>query len=261
MAFETLIYEKEEGMGIITLNRPDQMHSLNIRLKEEISQLFQEIEKEPDIKAVILTGGEKAFCAGSDIKERLALKMSAAEFYLFQQKTHKCFERIESLGVPVIAAISGLAIGGGCELALVCDLRIASETARFGLPEVKIGMIPAGGGTQRLTRLIGVTKAKEMLFTGSLIDAHEAYRLGLVNKVVPVDRLLEESKDIARKLLDQPPLAIKMAKRAVNIGIQLDLTSALEYEALCASVLSATEDFNEGLKAFSEKRKPNFKGR
>lgn len=261
MSYETLIYEKEGGMSIVTLNRPDQLNSLNIRLKEEISQLFHEIEKDPDIKVVILTGGMKAFCAGSDIKERLTFKMTATEFYLFQQKTHECFGRIENLGIPVIAAISGLAVGGGCELALVCDLRIASETSRFGLPEVKIGMIPAGGGTQRLTRLIGITKAKEMLFTGDLIDAQEAYRLGLVNKVVPVDRLLEETKGVARKLSERPPLAIKLAKRAVQIGVQLDLTSALEYEALCASVLSVSEDFDEGLKAFSEKRKPVFKGR
>jgi enoyl-CoA hydratase len=178
-----------------------------------------------------------------------------------QRKTHAFFCKIEDFEKPVIAAVSGVAVGGGCELSLVCDLRIASETARFGVPEVKIGVIPAAGGTQRLPRIIGITRAKELLYTGDFIDAQEAYRLNLVNKVVPVDKLMDAAKELARKLMNNPPLSIKFAKRAVNAGMQLDLASALEYEAFCAAIVVASEDRMEGFKAFVEKRKPVYKGR
>jgi enoyl-CoA hydratase/carnithine racemase len=261
MLFETVLYERENGIGIVTLNRPDHLNALNIKLKEELPEVFGVMERDPEVKVVILTGGKKCFCAGSDIKERLALKMTQLEFYAFQRKAHEFFGRIENFDKPVIAAISGVSIGGGCELALVCDLRIASDSARFGFPEVTIGIIPAGGGTQRLSRLIGTAKAKEMLFTGDLIGPEEAYRLGLVNKVVPVDQLIDAAKRLAGRFLSHGPLALKFAKRAINAGMQLDLTSALEYEAQCASLLASSEDFSEGLQAFSEKRKPVFRGR
>lgn len=259
--YETLIYQKEESMGIVTLNRPERMNALSFQLKEEVSALFDDMEKDEEVKVVILTGGEKVFSAGADIKERRKVQLSQSEFYFAQRKSQDFYTRINEFEKPVIGAISGVAIGGGCELALVCDLRIASDTARFGQPEVKIGVIPAAGGTQRLPRLIGVTKAKELLFTGDSIDAQEAYRLGLVNKVVPVDQLMEEAKALAKKLIDNPPLSIKYAKRAVNVGMELDMVSALDYEAQCASILYASEDRKEGMKAFAEKRKPVFKGR
>jgi enoyl-CoA hydratase len=176
-------------------------------------------------------------------------------------KSHDFYCKIEDFEKPVIAAISGVAVGGGCELAMVCDLRIASETARFGLPEVKIGVMPAAGGTQRLPRLIGVTRAKELLYTGEFIDAEEARRIGLVNKVVPVDQLMTEAKALAKKIAEKPPLSVKYLKRAVNVGIQLDLSSALDYEAQIAAMLTCSEDRKEGFRAFVEKRKPVFKGR
>ena len=259
--FETLIYEKEEGMAILTLNRPGSMNALSFKMKEEITTLFGVMEKDEEVKVVILTGGEKVFSAGADIKERREVQVSQSEFYFAQRKSQDFYTRIGQFEKPVIGAISGVAIGGGCELALVCDLRLASETARFGLPEVKIGVMPSAGGSQRLPRLIGVTKAKELLFTGDFIDAPEAYRIGLVNKVVPVGQLMEEAKALAGKLMRNPPLSIKYAKRAVNVGMEMDIASALDYEAQCASILYASEDRKEGLKAFAEKRKPIFKGR
>jgi len=261
MPYETILYQKENDVGIVTLNRPDSMNALSMKLKEELSKVFDEMEKDPEVKVVILTGGTKCFCAGADIKERASSEMTTAGFYFSQRATHTLFNKIENLSKPVIAAISGVAVGGGCELTLVCDLRIASETARFGLPEVKIAVMPAGGGTQRLPRLIGVTKAKELLFMGDFVDAQEAFRLGLVNKVVPVDGLMGEAKDFARKLAERPPLSIKFLKRTVNVGMQLDLTSALDFETSCAAIVIGSEDRMEGFKAFLEKRKPVFKGR
>jgi len=261
MSYETLIYEKEEGIAIVTMNRPERLNALSFKLKEELSSVFDVMEKDDEVKVVILTGGPKAFSAGADIKERSTVQMSQPQFFFNQRKTHDFFCKIEDFEKPVIAAVSGVAVGGGCELSLVCDLRIASETARFGVPEVKIGVIPAAGGTQRLPRIIGITKAKELLYTGDFVDAQEAYRLGLVNKVVAVDKLMDEAKELARKLMNNPPLSVKFAKRAVNVGMQLDLASALEYEAYCAAIVSASEDRIEGFKAFVEKRKPVYKGR
>ena len=263
MSYEKIRYEKEEGIGIVTLNRPDRLNALSFQMKDELSAVFDEIEKDDEVRVVILTGGKKAFSSGADIKERTSDKRAGSqyEYYFMQKKSHEFYSKIENFEKPVIAAISGVAVGGGCELSMVCDLRIASDSARFGVPEVKIGIIPAAGGTQRLPRLIGVTKAKELLFTGDFIDAQEAYRLGLVNRVVPVDDLMDEAKALAGKLLSNPPLSIKFAKRAVNTGMQLDLASALDYETYCAAMLAFSEDRQEGFKAFVEKRKPLFKGR
>jgi enoyl-CoA hydratase len=263
MSYETILYEKDEGIGIVTLNRPDRLNALSFKMKDELSAVFDEMERNDEVRVVILTGGKKAFSAGADIKERTSSKGadSQYDYYFRQRKSHAFYSKIENFEKPVIAAISGVAVGGGCELSMVCDLRIASDSARFGVPEVKIGIIPAAGGTQRLPRLIGVTKAKELLFTGDFIDAQEAYRLGLVNRVVPVDELMDEARALARKLLNNPPLSIKFAKRAVNTGMQLDLASALDYETYCAALLAFSDDRQEGFKAFVEKRKPVFKGR
>jgi enoyl-CoA hydratase len=261
MGYETLVYEKEEGIGTVTLNRPNRLNALSFQLKDEVAAVFDLIEKDEEVKVVILTGGEKAFSAGADIKERSTMETTQVQAYFRQLKSHEFFCKIENFEKPVIAAVSGVAVGGGCELAMVCDLRIASETARFGLPEVNIGVIPAAGGTQRLPRLVGVTRAKELLYTGDFIDAQEACRIGLVNRVVPVDRLMDEAKALARKLAEKPPLSVKYLKRAVNIGMRMDLNSALDYEANIASMLTCSEDRKEGFRAFVEKRKPVFKGR
>ena len=263
MKYTTVRYDIEDKIGIITLDRPKSHNALSFKMKEEIMGLFDQIEKDDRIRVVILTGGEKAFCSGADIKERLSVQEDTTQYdYYFSQKiAHLFYLRIENFEKPVIAAISGVAIGGGCELSMVCDLRIASQTARFGLPEVKIGMIPAAGGTQRLSRFIGITKAKELLYTGEFIDADEAYRVGLVNSVVPVNDLMTAAKAMAEKIVKNPPLPVKFAKRTVNTGSQLDLSSALDYETLCASLLSCSEDRSEGFKAFMEKRKPDYKGR
>jgi len=261
MDYETLLYGKEEGIAIVTMNRPDRLNALSFKLKKELGDVFDEMEQDEDVKVVILTGGPKAFSAGADIKERAAAQMSQPESFFERRKSHAFFCKIEDFQKPVIAAISGVAVGGGCELTLVCDLRIASETARFGVPEVKIGVIPAAGGTQRLPRIIGITRAKELLYTGDFIDAQEAYRLGLVNRVVPVEKLMDAAREMARKLMNNPPLSIRFTKRAVNVGIQLDMASALEYEAYCAGIVGASEDRMEGFRAFVEKRKPIYKGR
>ncbi|MBW1682011.1 MAG: enoyl-CoA hydratase/isomerase family protein [Deltaproteobacteria bacterium] len=261
MKYETILFEKEGEIAAVTLNRPNRLNALSFRLKDELGAIFDEIERDEDIKVVILTGGKKAFSAGADIKERSTMETTQPQAYFNQLKSHAFYTKIENFEKPVIAAISGVAVGGGCELAMVCDLRIASETARFGLPEVNIGVIPAAGGTQRLPRLIGVTRAKELLYTGDFIDAQEAFRIGLVNRVVPVENLMDETKALAQKLAAKPPLSIKYLKRAINIGTQLDLSSALDYEAHIAAMLTCSEDRKEGFVAFVEKRKPVFKGR
>jgi len=261
MNYETVLFEIENGIGIITLNRPDRMNALSRQLKEEVWSLFESWEGDDEVKVIIVTGGEKVFSAGADIKERSTVQVTQAQFYSAQKKSQEFYTRIEQFEKPVIAAVSGVALGGGCELALVCDLRIASETARFGLPEVKLGSMPSAGGTQRLPRLIGAARAKEMLFSGEFVEAREAYRIGLVNKVVPVEKLMEETRDLAKKIIKNAPLALKYIKRAVTVGLQLDLASGLDYEAQCSSILYTSEDRKEGMRAFAEKRKPVFKGR
>jgi len=209
---------------------------------------------------VIITGSEKVFAVGADIKEVSGIATSV-DAHSFVTKVRSVFNKIENLEKPVIAAVSGLALGGGCELSLACDIRIAAENAMFGQPEIKIGVIPGGGGTQRLTRLVGIGIGKEMLYTGDPIDAEEAYRVGLVNKVVPLKSLMDEAKKMASKFSKQPGFALRMTKMVVNEGIKMDLQSALSHEARCFELLFSTEDQKEGMKAFVEKREPIFKNR
>lgn len=261
MTYETIIYEKEDSVALITLNRPDSLNALSLKLAQELEQVSDEIATDDSVRVVVITGAGRAFSAGADIKEIMSPGKASLGTWLTKGKPLPFFDKIEKLDKPVIGAINGLAIGGGCELALVCDLRIASTAARFGFGEIKIGIIPGGGGTVRSPRLIGIAKAKEMLFFGDPIDADEAYRLGLVNKVVPPESLLEEAKKWAKTLSQRPPLALKAAKSCVNVGMQMSLPAAIDFEAKEAAILFNTEDKNEGMKAFMEKRRPVFKGK
>lgn len=259
MEYTTILYEKGASIGTITLNRPKSMNALNSTLLGELSYVFNEIAKDDDVKVVIITGSDKFFAAGADITE-IANIATPGDAYDFLQ-TADVFRKLEDFDKPIIAVIRGLALGGGCEIAMACDLRIAAENAVFGQPEIRIGVIPGGGGTQRLPRLIGVAKAKELLYTGDNIDAQEAYRLGLVNKVVPVESAMDEARKMASKITRQPGLALRATKLAVNGGMSMDMKSAMAYEARCFEILFSTEDQKEGMKAFVEKRKPEFKDR
>ncbi|HEX3031379.1 MAG TPA: enoyl-CoA hydratase-related protein [Bacillota bacterium] len=256
MAYEVITIEIEGGVATLTLNRPP-MNPLNSRVFSELSQAADELEANPAVKAVIITGaGEKAFAAGADITEMANL--TPVEVYSFCQVSRTAFEKLENLSKPTIAAISGLALGGGSELAMTCDFRIAADNAKFGQPEINLGIIPGGGGTQRLARLIGATKAKEMILLGDIIDATTAAGLGLVNKVVPAADLSAEAGKLARKLAGKPAVAMRMAKTAINLGTNVDLRSGLELETQSFVVAFASEDRVEGIKAFNEKRKPVF---
>ena len=257
MAYETLVYRKKGVTAEITLNRPQQKNALNEVMTGELSGLLQDIAVDDGVRVVIITGGKDFFAAGADIK-LISTINSPIKAYEFS-RSNPMYE-IERLEKPVIAAISGLALGGGLELALASDLRIATETAVFGQPEINLGIIPGAGGTQRLPRIVGLTKAKEMLFTGEMIDAQEAYRIGLVNKVVPVEALEDEARKLANKIAAKPAMAVRVTKMAVNAGMNIDLESALRFESQSFGLLFSTHDQKEGVQAFIEKRKPVFKG-
>ena len=260
MKYKFLLYSKEEGIGTVTINRPESLNALNGEVYTELYKLFQEIEDDQDVRAVILTGsGEKAFIAGADIAEMQP--QSSVEIRSFIDKGRRASDRIYTLSKPVIAAINGFALGGGCELAMCCDLRVASENAKFGQPEINLGIIPGAGGTQRLSRLIGMTKAKELIYTGNAIDANTAFTMGLVNKVVPPESLMAEAKELARKLLSKSSIALALAKKAITSGANMNLPSGLDLEAECFALIFATEDQKEGMSAFLQKRKPEFKGK
>jgi len=260
VTYETLLYEKADGIAKVTLNRPEALNALNSTVYNELYDVFESIENDDEVRVVILTGsGEKAFAAGSDVAEMANMDPIAAQ--KFMATIRKASDRIYNLTKPVIAAISGYALGGGCELAMCCDLRIASEKARFGQPEINLGLIPGASGTQRLPRLIGVAKAKEMIYLGDMIDAATALNLGLVNKVVPPESLMDEAMEWAKKLASKSSPVLAMAKMAINTGIDTDINSGLNMEARCDALCFATEDQKEGMKAFLEKRKAEFKNR
>jgi enoyl-CoA hydratase len=257
--YQNIVHEKTGAISLIQLNRPQKKNSLNSELRREMEAALTEIGADPSLRAVIITGGKEIFCAGADVAE-LREATSAELIYRHAREFQLLFDQVESLPQPVIAAVSGYALGGGCELALACDFRIASETAQFGLPEIKIGAFPAGGGTQRLPRLIGPAKAKEMILAGDPISAEEALSLGLVTKVVPKERLLEEANTFAWRLASLPRLAMEASKRLINKSLETDLPSGLELEARSLGMLAATHDLKEGILAFLEKRRPNFTG-
>ena len=257
MAYETIILDKKERIATITLNRPP-MNPLNRQMYEELGQVAEELNADPEVKAVIITGaGEKAFTAGLDVKE--VEGKSVTEMRDFCAYSRDASARVAAIEKPVIAAINGLALGGGLELALCCDLRIATEGVRFGQTEINLGLIPGGGATQRLPRLIGAARAKELLFTGEMFDAQTALEMGLVSKVVPPDKLMEEVVTLATTIAAKPAVALKMIKLAVDHGSNMDLNSSLIYEGESFMLSYTSEDGREGLRAFVEKRKPQFK--
>lgn len=257
MDLKTIIYEKNDRIATLRINRPKQMNALNTRLLKEMYDLMMVIEEDDTVGAVVITGNERVFVAGADIKELMALN-SPKEVNRFISGAHAAFNRIENLGKPVIAAVSGFAFGGGCELALTCDLRIASETASFALPEINLGLLPGAGGTQRLPRLIGVGRAKELIYSGDPVTAEKAHRIGLVNKVVSPDTLMDETMKIAQKLSKKPGYTLSVVKGLINEGMNMTLQAGLSHEMRCFENLFGTEDKKEGVKSFVEKRKPNF---
>jgi enoyl-CoA hydratase/carnithine racemase len=260
MAYETLLHEKRDGIAYVTVNRPAKLNALNRKVVEELGSCFRAIEADSEVRAVILTGaGEKSFVAGADISELAVLR--PAEGKETSRRGQRVLDLIQDLGKPVIAAVNGFALGGGCELALACTLRIASENARFGQPEVKLGIVPGYAGTQRLPRLIGKGRAMEIILTGEPVTAEEAYRIGLVNQVVPLRDLIGAAETLARKIMANAPLAVKFALEAVNHGLEITEAEGEFLEATLFGLCCTTADMKEGTQAFLEKRPPKFSGR
>jgi enoyl-CoA hydratase len=258
-SYETLLLERRGRVAIITINRPDKRNALNIRTREEGAALLEELRQDDSVGIVVFTGaGDKAFIAGADIAE-FADRTAITQREVMLGRS--LFTAIDTFPKPVIAMINGYCLGGGCELALACDIRIASERASFGQPEINLGIIPGGGGTQRLTRLIGEGKAMELILTGEIIDANTAYAIGLVNHVVPAEELETKTMEVANKIAEKGPIALKLAKEAVKIASRSNLDEGLRREIDLFALCFSTEDKDEGVKAFLEKRKPAFKGR
>lgn len=258
MEFKNIIFEKNGKIAIISINRPKALNALNSETLKELDCVVDMVAEDNDIYAVILTGaGEKAFVAGADITEMK--DMTVAEGRKFGILGNKVFRKIDLLDKPVIAAVNGFALGGGCELSMACDIRIASTKAKFGQPEVGLGITPGFGGTQRLARIAGIAVAKELIFTGNVIKAEEAFRVGLVNKVVEPDNLMEEAISLANTIAAQAPIAVKYCKAAINRGMQCDIETALMYESELFGECFATEDQKEGMTAFVERREKSFK--
>ena len=259
MALETLGLEISDRIATVTVNRPDTLNALNAKAKQELAELFRSLRTDRSVDVVIVTGaGEKAFVAGTDIRELQALDGGSGA--AFASGGQEVFDLIEGLGKPVIAAVNGFALGGGCELALACHIRIAADTAKFGQPEVNLGVIPGYGGTQRLPRLIGRARAMEMILTGALIDAAEALRIGLVNAVVPRGEVMKAARGMARTIASRAQPAVRLALKAVNLSDGTTLADGLQREAELFGDACATDDFREGVAAFLEKRPPSFKG-
>ncbi|MBN1959215.1 MAG: enoyl-CoA hydratase/isomerase family protein [Desulfuromonadales bacterium] len=259
MTYDNLLVDYSPGLAIVTINRPKALNALNQQTLIELESAFCSLAEAPDVQVVIITGsGEKAFVAGADIAAMQPL--NALEARQFAKLGHQVMHKIEGCPKPVIAAVNGFALGGGCELALGCDIRIASENARFGQPEVNLGVIPGFGGTQRLARLVGKGRAMELIMTGTMIDADEAYRIGLANRVVAAEQLLETAKKLAETIISKGPYAVKLAKQAVHNGLELDLDRANQYEAELFGLCFATKDQKEGMQAFLDKRPAQFEG-
>ncbi len=260
MSYDNVIYEVKDNVGVLTINRPKMLNALNGQTIDEIRSVLSEAKDDKQVRAIIVTGsGEKAFVAGADITEFVDIGIDQG--FDFSRNGQKMGRDLEWMGKPSIAAVNGMALGGGMELALSCTFRILSENAQLGLPEAGLGVIPGYGGTQRLTRMIGKSRALWTILTGDMINAQDALQMGLANVVVKPEDLMEHAFKVAKKLLKKAPLAVKLAIMAVNHGAETDLESGLVYEAAFANVLLNSEDKREGINAFMEKRKPNFTGK
>jgi len=258
MSYQNILVRTEGAVGIVTLNRPQALNALNTALMDELTEVIDTFEADPAIRCVILTGSEKAFAAGADITEMKS--KTFAEVYKEDFIT-KNWERVSRARKPVIAAVAGFALGGGCELAMMCDFIIAADNAKFGQPEINLGLIPGYAGSQRLPRLVGRGRALEMLLTGAQITAEEAHRIGLVNKVVPAASLLTEARALAHTLAGKAPVAVRYILEAVSGGLEMSFADAQDYEATLFGLVSTTDDMREGTRAFLEKRKAAFQGR
>lgn len=258
-SFETLLLEREDRVALITINRPEKRNALNIKTREEGAALLDQLREDDSVSVVVITGaGDKAFIAGADIAE-FAGRTAITQREVMMRRS--LFTAIDTFPKPIVAMINGYCLGGGCELALACDIRVASENAMFGQPEINLGIIPGGGGTQRLTRLVGEGKAMELILTGEIIDAQTAFRIGLVNHVVPLDQLRTKTLDIAKRIAEKGPISLRLAKEAVKLASRTNLDEGLRREVDLFALCFSTEDKDEGVQAFLEKRKPEFKGK
>ncbi len=259
MTFETILLDGKDGIGTLTINRPKVLNAINEQMIQEMKSAIEELHQDKAVGVLIITGVGRAFQTGADIEE--LSRMTPLQILRWNQGVVENFEALEKMRQPVIAAINGYALAGGLELALACTIRIIAESAKMGLPEVKIGILPGAGGTQRLPRLIGKGLAAEMILTGEMIDAREAYRIGLVNRVVPADQLMATAEELARKILRNAPVAVALAKDAIEVGKDLPLGGAIQYGQKNCITCFSTEDMKEGTAAFLQKRSPQFKGR
>lgn len=257
MSSDNLIFKKQGNIAILTINRPEALNALNSNLLNQLDLAIDKVIEDEDIYVAIITGQGKAFVAGADISEMK--NMTSVEAREFASKGLKLFRKIETMEKPIIAAVNGFALGGGCELSMCCDIRIASERAKFGQPEVGLGITPGFGGTQRLPRLVGEGRAKELIFTTDIIDANEAYRIGLANKVVTGEVLMDTAMEMAENIASKGQFAIRYAKESINRGGEVDLDTAMSIEKNLFGLCFASEDQKEGMAAFLEKRKPNYK--
>jgi enoyl-CoA hydratase len=261
VSYEYVLLDREDGIAILTINRPEKYNALNRQVIAEISAAIDELGSDDEVRAIVITGaGDKAFVSGADIEMMRDLK-SSPDGVAASKQSQGLTLKIEQLPKPVIAALNGYTLGGGLELAMACDIRMAADKAKLGQPEINLALIPGAGGTQRLPRLVGKGMAKLLVFTGDMIDAQEALRIGLVEKVVPLGELMDEAKALARRLAAKAPFALAVAKEVINVGMEVDLERALSLESLEFGVVCMTEDCKEGTSAFLEKRKPEFKGR
>jgi enoyl-CoA hydratase len=257
MADSFVLMEMDGPVAILRLNRPDVLNALNIPTMDRLITLMEELDTNPAAHVIILTGSDKAFAAGADIKEMA----EASVVDMYERNNLARWERIKRVRKPIIAAVSGFCLGGGCELAMHCDIITASETAKFGQPEINIGVMPGAGGTQRLSRVAGKYRAMELILTGRFFDAQEALRIGLVTRVFPVEAYMQETMALARQIAEKSPIAVRVAKEAILRAFETGLSDGLDYERKLFYMLFATEDQKEGMKAFVEKRKPTYRGR